>query len=280
MFHSCNQRILRGIIILGSTVLIAACAKENMAQRHIQLAGSGTIIGPLSHNIRTLLEETNRSYITIGVFDRTNSETQEGSVPDEIATSGSGFIIDEAKGLALTAAHVAITQGWKIKARGPDGRLYQGRVLKTAPKKDTALIKFTSTRGLTRVRPAPSACLKRGEAVFSLGKPSKKGDTARIGTIASMSFGRAVNYRGYGYPDAMVVRLKTEKGESGGPLFNQKGQLVGMVVSTVTDNTGRSLGLAHALPLPLLASTICSSSKCSPAWRVHLGKQTRNCPTS
>jgi len=280
MSKSFKQGIKHSVILLGSAVLIAACAQDNVAQRHIELAGTSAVTGPLSQNIQSLLNATNTSYITLGVFDRSTRDSQEGSVPDEIATSGSGFIIDEANGLALTAAHVAVTQGWTIKARGPDGRLYQGRVLKTAPKKDTALIKFSSTRGLTRVHPARSACLKPGDPVFSLGKPSKKGDTARLGTVASMSFGHAVDYRGYGYPDALVVRLRTEKGESGGPLFNEEGHLVGMIVSTVTDNTGRSLGLAHALPLPLLASTICSAGNCPPAWRIHLGTSTKNCPTS
>lgn len=267
------------LFALAGAVTLAACSQTNVAQRRIQLAGASGG-GELNRKIEQLLNRTNTSYVTLGVFDRSTRETQEASVPDEIATSGSGFVIDERLGLVVTAAHVAITTGWTIKARGADGRFYKGRVITTLPRQDTALLQFATPRGLTRVQPAKSACLRPGAPVFSLGKPSKKGDTARLGTIASMSFGRPVRYQGYGYKDAMVIRMKTEKGESGGPLFDEHGQLVGMVVSTVTDNNGKPLGLAHAITLPQLATAICSRIDCSPAWRAHVNNAPLNCAAS
>ena len=58
-----------------------------------------------------------------------------------------------------------------------------------------------------------------------------------------MSYGRAVQYGKFGYPDAMVLKMGTQKGESGGPVFNEQGQLVGMVVSTLTDANGNLINL-------------------------------------
>ena len=55
-----------------------------------------------------------------------------------------------------------------------------------------------------------------------------------------MTFGRSVHYRNYGYPDAMVLKISTRKGESGGPVFNLDGELAGMVVSRILDLTPES----------------------------------------
>ena len=93
-----------------------------------------------------------------------------------------------------------------------------------------------------------------------------------------MSFGRAVAYQGFGYPDAIVLRMDTKKGESGGPVFNDRGELVGMVVSTLSDGNGRPLNLAHAVGLPALAQFICSEMTCAGNWAT-LTKQTpESCP--
>ena len=57
------------------------------------------------------------------------------------------------------------------------------------------------------------------------------------------------------------------KGESGGPLFNEQGELVGMVVSSVRDGSNRSLNMAHAIPAPAIARVICRNVDCSEDWR-------------
>jgi S1-C subfamily serine protease len=122
--------------------------------------------------------------------------------------------------------------------------------------------------------------LKPGDPIFSLGKPHAQGDTARFGQVEAMSFGRAVAYQGFGYPDAMVLKMDTKKGESGGPVFNEKGELVGMVVSTLSDGNGRPLNLAHAVPLPALAQFMCSEMNCTPQWTSLVSQETHSCPQS
>jgi len=76
-----------------------------------------------------------------------------------------------------------------------------------------------------------------------------------------------VAYGKFGYPDAIVLELGTEKGESGGPLFNEQGEFVGMVVSSVRDGANRSLNMAHAIPAPAIARVICRNVDCSEGWR-------------
>ncbi|MBI3674010.1 MAG: hypothetical protein HY245_11465 [Rhizobiales bacterium] len=95
-----------------------------------------------------------------------------------------------------------------------------------------------------------------------------------------MHFGRPVTYGKFGYPDAMVLRMGTQKGESGGPLFNQSGELVGMVVSTLTDTGGNLLNMAHAVPAPALAEFLCSNVQCTAQWAQMAQRSTSSCPNS
>jgi serine protease Do len=117
-----------------------------------------------------------------------------------------------------------------------------------------------------------------GDAVFSLGKPHAMGDTARLGEVDSMSFGRAVSYADFGYPDAMVLRMSTRKGESGGPLFNAQGELTGMLVSTLSDGNGRPLNLAHAIPSSMVGKFLCDNGACSGSWQSVARINTKQCP--
>jgi S1-C subfamily serine protease len=172
----------------------------------------------------------------------------------------------ERSGYVVTAAHVALAKGNSVSARAANGRIYSGTVVDVLPTNDIALIRLRGYSGIA-VKPARNACLATGEFVYSLGRPHDQGNTVRVGSVQSASFGRPVAYGKFGYPDAMVLEMGTEKGESGGPLFNQSGEFVGMVVSSVRDGSNRSLNMAHAIPAPAIARVICRNVECSAEWR-------------
>ena len=142
-----------------------------------------------------------------------------------------------------------------------------------------ALIKLRGFKGHAAT-PVSTACLAAGSTLFSLGKPHAQGDTARFGTVETMSFGRPVKYGKFGYPDAMVMRMSTQKGESGGPVFDGSGRLAGMVVSTLSDGNGQSLNLAHAVPSATLAGFLCSNISCSPNWSALAQQSNQSCLTN
>jgi len=232
---------------------------------------------PASQQISGLVSHSGPTYVTLTV---SAVETQ-GSVTKEdkrgtAVTSGSGFLVDPG-GYVMTAGHVAIAKGYAVSARAANGRIYSGTVIDVMPSNDMALIKLRGFAGRA-VSPAPSNCLARGDTVFSLGKPHAQGDTARIGQLEAMHFGRPVQYGKFGYPDAMVLRMNTQKGESGGPLFDGSGQLVGMVVSTLADASGRPLNLAHAVPATSLAGFLCTHLSCAGNWKGLAGQSTADCP--
>ena len=261
-------------------VLLAACSGQQTALEdrviNVEQDAIPTSASP-SADISGLLRQTSPSYVTITIAESRRQGKPGDGDAGQAVTSGSGFIVDDV-GHVLTAGHVAVKQGYSVTARSADGRLYSGKVVAIRPNNDMALIALKGLSGKP-VEPTANPCMARGTQVFSLGKPHAQGDTARIGQVESMSFGRAVSYNGFGYPDAMVLRMNTKKGESGGPVFNGSGQLTGMVVSTLSDGNGRPLNLAHAVPSSNLAEFLCSQVACSARWQSLAGQSTQSCKT-
>ena len=260
----------RALLTVGLGLFVASCAtgsNVSTGPRTVSIeSGATPAAAVLSPSINSLIKRTGPSYLTVIVHEKQASRgARNNDTLPKALTSGSGFVVDPS-GYLLTAGHVAVSPGNSVDAHGNEGRTYHGKVVAVQHSPDIALIKLKNFSG-TAVGPAASPCIRPGTALFSLGKPHSKGDTARIGELNSMSFGRPVTYNGFGYPDAMVLRMSTRKGESGGPVFNQQGQLSGMMVSTLSDGNGHSLNLAHALPIDMLAKFACSGFSCSPAWR-------------
>ena len=233
--------------------------------------------GVISSHIRQLEAKTNPSYVTLVVHEKDTRGAMRSAIMPDALTSGSGFIVGD--GLVMTAAHVAVQPGNSVDARGADGRIYTGKVVAVKPENDIALIKLRNLSGAA-VSPANRHCMARGAPVFSLGKPHSKNDTARIGSVNSMSFGRAVRYNKFGYPDAIELRMATKKGESGGPLFDDRGELTGMLVSTLSDANGRPLNLAHGISTPALARFLCENTSCGATWQQLATREPNRCPAS
>lgn len=228
-----------------------------------------TIAG--AEQIAGLVRSSGPSYVTLVVSQKDDhgSQTVRDGNRAVAVTSGSGFVV-AGNGFIMTAAHVAKSKGNIVSARAANGRVYSGSVVAILPENDMALVRLRGFSGKP-VTPSDNQCLNKGNLVYSLGRPHAQGDTARIGEFESQHFGQQVRYPGtngtFGYPDAMVLRLSTQKGESGGPLFDGKGKLVGMIVSTLYDGNGQPLDLAHAVPSRALASFLCGNIQCQSNWQ-------------
>ena len=261
-------------------ICLSACASDGtpsldlesrpiaVEQNAVPASGAGA-----SNSVSHLLPVTGPTYVTLTV---SRSISMDGSKDaDQAITSGSGYVVD-GSGYVLTAAHVGVSAGNKILARASNGRVYSGSVVAVQPAYDIALVKIRGFSGKA-VSPAAPGCVSRGDLVYTLGKPHAQGDLARVGALESRHFGRAVTYGKFGYPDALVLRMSTKKGESGGPLFDGKGKLVGMVVSTLSDATGNPINLAHAIPSTALATFYCANAACPPAWAALANKSVDDC---
>ena len=275
-FSKLAATCLAAAILAGCTAGSDIESRDFLIQQNSSLAPVQSIA---EQRIAKLVNQTSAAYVTLVVSDAENpNQAGSGRAADRRgrpATSGSGYVV-ERSGYVVTAAHVALEKGNAVSARAANGKLYSGTVVDILPSNVIALIKLRGYTGVA-VTPAANACLTSGSFIYSLGRPHDQGNTVRVGSVQSASFGRSVSYGKFGYPDAMVLELGTEKGESGGPLFNQQGQLVGMVVSSVRDGANRSLNMAHAVPATAIARVICRDFACSDPWRKLAAKPEGGC---
>jgi S1-C subfamily serine protease len=201
-----SENQLGGIIVNVScsyflflaTLALAACSatgEVDLESRDIAVAENAEPAAntAMSQSIAGLVKAAGPSYVTLTISEiDTNGSAGKGGQRKIAITSGSGFLV-ERSGYVLTAGHVAVSKGYGVSARAANGRIYSGVVVDVLPSNDMALIKLRGYSGHA-VSPTANQCMARGATVFSLGKPHAQGDTARVGLLDSMHFGRAVAY--------------------------------------------------------------------------------------
>ena len=155
--------------------------------------------------------------------------------------AGSGFIISP-DGVILTNAHV-VRDAKEVTVKMQDRREYRARVLGSDPKTDVAVLKIDA-KNLPVVPVGRSSDLKVGEWVLAIGSP--------FGLDSSVTAG-VVSAKGRSLPDdSNVPFIQTDvavnPGNSGGPLFNTRGEVVG-INSQIYSQTGGYMGLSFAIPI-------------------------------
>jgi serine protease Do len=165
----------------------------------------------------------------------------------EAGSLGSGFIIS-VDGYVLTNAHV-VANAEKITVTLTDKREFSARVIGADERTDIALLKINAT-GLPVVRIGKSSELRVGEWVLAIGSPFGFENSATSGIVSALS---------RNLPDdrGSVPFIQTDAavnpGNSGGPLFNLKGEVVG-INSQILSQTGSYAGISFAIPVDLALS--------------------------
>ncbi len=149
---------------------------------------------------------------------------------------GSGFIIDE-QGYILTNNHV-IEKAEEIKVILSDEKEFDAEVVGRDPKTDIALIKIETTKPLEPVKMGDSGKLRVGEWVIAIGNPFGLEHTVTAGIVSAK--GRVI---GSGpYDDFIQTDASINLGNSGGPLINMRGEVVG--INTAIIAGGQGIGFA------------------------------------
>jgi len=171
-------------------------------------------------------------------------EMPNGQQPQERSgiSVGSGFIISS-DGYVLTNNHV-VDGASTVTVRLSDRREFDGRVVGVDPDTDVALLKVNA-RDLPVVKLGSSEALKIGEWVVAIGSPFNFDHSVTAGIVSAKG-------RSFGADQRYVPFLQTDvpinRGNSGGPLFNLKGEVVG-INSQIFSNTGNYIGLSFAIPI-------------------------------
>ena len=161
--------------------------------------------------------------------------------PREARGLGSGFIVDTS-GTIVTNNHV-IDGAEEIKVVLDDGTELDATLVGHDPKTDVAVLKASSDKPLPTVPWGDSDRLEVGDWVVAIGNPFGLGGTVTSGIVSAR--GRDINAGPY--DDFIQVDAAINRGNSGGPLFNTDGQVVGMNTAIFSPNGG-NIGLGFSVP--------------------------------
>lgn len=178
-------------------------------------------------------------------FKRFIPRQPPGGTPHDFESKslGSGFVIS-GDGFILTNAHV-VDAAEEILVRLTDKREYKAKVIGADKRTDVALIKIEASN-LPKVTLGDPARLRVGEWVIAIGSPFGFDNTVTAGIVSAK--GRSLPQENF--VPFIQTDVAVNPGNSGGPLFNMKGEVVG-INSQIYSRTGGFMGLSFAIPIDI-----------------------------
>ncbi|MGI9523869.1 MAG: Do family serine endopeptidase [Hyphomicrobiaceae bacterium] len=216
----------------------------------VNISTSQRVSGPSGIPLPNVPENSPFEDLFKDFFDKKGEATPQSR---KVSSLGSGFVIDGKKGLIVTNNHV-IEGADEITINFNDGsKLKVDRVLGKDPKTDLALLKVTPPKTLTAVKFGSSDELEVGDWVLAIGNPFGLGGSVSIGIISA----KQRDIQSGPYDDYLQTDAAINKGNSGGPLFNMKGEVIGVNTAIFSVSpTGGSIGIGFAVPATIAVPVI------------------------
>jgi len=179
---------------------------------------------------------------------------------------GSGFIVDPS-GYVVTNNHV-VDGASEVKVKLNDDSVYPAEIVGTDPQTDMALLKIDAKRSLPAVRFGDSDKAEVGNWVMAVGNPFGLGGTVTAGIISAR--GRDIDAGPY--DDFLQIDAPINQGNSGGPLFDMEGKVIG-VNSAIYSPNGGSVGIGFAIPSNIAKTVVAQLKENGKVERGWLGVQ-------
>jgi serine protease Do/serine protease DegQ len=171
-----------------------------------------------------------------------------GGGSQQVASAGSGVIVDAQRGYILTNHHV-VGDADEIQISLIDGQILDAEIVGSDPATDIAVIRVDA-EGLTEMPIGDSEGARVGDFVIAIGNPFGLGHTVTSGIISAL--GRTGISRD-GYEDFIQTDASINPGNSGGALVNMKGELIG-INSAIISRSGGNVGIGFAVPTEIASS--------------------------
>ena len=168
--------------------------------------------------------------------------------PRSVQSLGSGFIIDST-GYVVTNNHV-IADADEIKVRLHDNTELTAKLVGRDKEVDIAVLKVESSKPLPSVKFGDSEKARVGDWVVAIGNPFGLGGTVTVGIVSAR--GREIGGR---YDDYLQTDASINRGNSGGPMFNLAGEVIG-INTAIYSPTGNSVGIGFAVPSAIAANAV------------------------
>lgn len=162
----------------------------------------------------------------------------------DVRSLGSGFVIDPT-GYIVTNNHV-VAEADEVTVTFQDDTKYEAKIVGRDPKTDLALIKVEAKKKLPYVRFGESDDMRVGDWVIAIGNPFGLGGSVSAGIISA----RSRNINAGPFDDFIQTDAAINRGNSGGPLFNAAGEVIG-VNSAIFSPSGGNIGIGFAIPSSL-----------------------------
>ncbi|MCC2610350.1 Do family serine endopeptidase [Neorhizobium sp. Rsf11] len=174
-------------------------------------------------------------------------DNQNGN--QKVSSLGSGFVIDPA-GFVVTNNHV-IEGADDIEVIFPNGSKLKARLVGTDTKTDLSVLKVEPKTPLKAVRFGDSRRMRIGDWVMAIGNPFGLGGSVTLGIISA----RGRNINAGPYDNFIQTDAAINKGNSGGPLFNMRGEVIGINTAIISPSGG-SIGIGFAVPTELAENIV------------------------
>lgn len=179
--------------------------------------------------------------------DYFDSQKPEGG--EKVNSLGSGFVIDPA-GYVVTNNHV-IEGADAIEVIFPNGSKLKATLVGTDTKTDLSVLKVEPKTPLKAVKFGDSRSMRIGDWVMAVGNPFGLGGSLTVGVISA----RGRNINAGPYDNFIQTDAAINKGNSGGPLFNMKGEVIGINTAIISPSGG-SIGIGFAVPTELAQNIV------------------------
>ncbi|MCA8930079.1 MAG: DegQ family serine endoprotease [Alphaproteobacteria bacterium] len=194
-------------------------------------------------------------------FDR---QQGQDSAPRQVTSLGSGFVIDPT-GIIVTNNHV-IDGADEILVRFQDDTSLPAKLIGHDPKTDIAVLKVESDKPLAYLPLGNSDVLRVGDWVVAIGNPFGLGGTVTAGIVSAQKR----DIRSGPYDDFIQTDAAINKGNSGGPLVNVDGEVIG-INTAIYSPSGGSVGIGFSVPIDLAKPVIAQLRKYGETRRGWLG---------
>jgi len=200
-----------------------------------------------------------------------NRRGQEAPPPRQRRSNslGSGFVIDP-EGIVVTNNHV-IGEADEIEVIWADGTTRQAEVIGRDPQVDIAVLQVEVEEPLVAVSFGESEDLRIGDWVVAIGNPFGLGGSVSAGIVSA----RARNIDTGPYDNYIQTDAAINRGNSGGPLFNMNGEVVG-INTAILSPTGGSVGIGFSIPTSLAEPIITQLREFGETRRGWLGVRIQN----
>ena len=190
---------------------------------------------PLPENLASLVQVASPAVVSISVVRERSSDGQDGRF------QGSGFVID-ATGFVVTNNHV-VEKAREIYVSFVDGRRRAATLVGVDRKSDLALLRVPAGSTSQALTLGDSDATKPGDWVLAIGNPFGLGGSVSAGIVSARNRQLDADM----YDDFIQTDVAINRGSSGGPLLNLKGEVVGVNSALISPNGG-SAGVSFAIP--------------------------------